>query len=165
MKGGKTVAKTANIASVAEKLITPCTEELGYKVWDVEFVKEGSGWFLRVTIDSDNGIDIDDCEKVSRAISPLLDEADPIEQNYTLEVSSPGLERTLRTPAHFAACAGEEIEVRLYSPDESGSKAYKGKLVSSDEENFTIEADGTEKTFEISKVAKANVFFDFTDIE
>ena len=120
------MAKTANIASVAEKLITPCIEELGYEVWDVEFVKEGSGWFLRVTIDSDDGIDIDDCEKVSRAISPILDEVDPIEQNYTLEVSSPGLERTLRKPEHFESCIGEEIEVRLYSPDESGSKAYKG---------------------------------------
>ena len=159
------MAKTANIASVAEKLITPCIEELGYEVWDVEFVKEGSGWFLRVTIDSDDGIVIDDCEKVSRAISPLLDEVDPIEQNYTLEVSSPGLERTLRKPEHFESCIGEEIEVRLYSPDESGSKAYKGKLVSSDGDNFTIETDGAEKTFEISKVAKANVFFDFTDIE
>ena len=117
------MAKTANIASVAEKIITPCVEELGYRVWDVEFVKEGAGWYLRITIDSDDGIDIDDCEKVSRAISPLLDEVDPIEQNYTLEVSSPGLERTLRTPQHFAACMGEEIEVRLYSPDESGRKA------------------------------------------
>lgn len=139
------MAKTANIASVAEKIITPCVEELGYRVWDVEFVKEGAGWYLRITIDSDDGIDIDDCEKVSRAISPLLDEADPIEQNYTLEVSSPGLERTLRTPQHFAACIGEEIEVRLYSPDESGRKAYKGTLVSSDDERFTIETDGTEK--------------------
>lgn len=159
------MAKTANIASVAEKIITPCVEELRYRVWDVEFVKEGAGWYLRITIDADDGIDIDDCEKVSRAISPLLDEADPIEQNYTLEVSSPGLERTLRTPQHFAACIGEEIEVRLYSPDESGRKAYKGTLVSSDDERFTIETDGTEKTFEISKTAKANVFFDFTDIE
>lgn len=159
------MAKTANIASVAEKIITPCVEELGYRVWDVEFVKEGAGWYLRITIDSDDGIDIDDCEKVSRAISPLLDEADPIEQNYTLEVSSPGLERTLRTPQHFAACIGEEIEVRLYSPDESGRKAYKGTLISSDDERFTIETDGTKKMFEISKTAKANVFFDFTDIE
>ena len=102
---------------------------------------------------------------MSRAISPLLDEADPIEQNYTLEVSSPGLERTLRTPEHFAACTGEEIEVRLYSPDETGSKAYKGTLVSSDGISFTIETHGAKKTFEMSKTAKANVFFDFTDIE
>lgn len=159
------MAKTANIASVAEKIITPCVEGLGYRVWDVEFVKEGAGWYLRITIDSDDGIDIDDCEKVSRAISPLLDEADPIEQNYTLEVSSPGLERTLRTPAHFAACIGEEIDVRLYSPDETGNKTYRGRLLSSDEDRFTIEANGAEKTFEISKTAKANVFFDFTDIE
>lgn len=159
------MAKTANIASMAEKIITSCVEKLGYRIWDVEFVKEGAGWYLRITIDSDDGIDIDDCEKVSRAISPLLDEADPIEQNYTLEVSSPGLERTLRTPEHFAACTGEEIEVRLYSPDETGSKAYKGTLVSSDGNSFTIETDGAKKTFEMSKTAKANVFFDFTDIE
>ena len=159
------MAKGQSVASFVEEKLTPHIVGIGYRVWDVEFVKEGAGWYLRITIDSDDVIDIDDCEKVSRAISPLLDEADPIEQNYTLEVSSPGLERTLRTPAHFASCIGEEIEVRLYSPDETGNKAYRGQLLSSDDEKFTIETNGTERTFEISKTAKANVFFDFTDIE
>lgn len=158
------MAKNANIAATVEQIILPCVEELGYYLWDVELVKEGADWFLRVTIDSDDGIQIDDCEKVSRAISPVLDEHDPIEQSYTLEVSSPGVERTLRRPEHFEACMGEIIEVRLFSPDESGNKLYRGVLKSSDGQRFTIESDDGEKTFEQAKTAKVNVFFDFTDI-
>lgn len=158
------MAKNQNIASSAEKLIKPCVESLGYTLWDVEFVKEGAGWYLRLTIDSENGIQIDDCEKVSRAVSPLFDEADPIEQNYTLEVSSPGIERALKKPEHYTACIGEKIDVRLYSPDESGNKAYTGILKSSDGSTFVLDLGEKEKSFEISKIAKANIFFDFTDI-
>ena len=90
-------------------------EGLGYTLWDVEYVKEGSEWYLRVTIDSPSGITIDDCERVHRAIDPVIDEHDPIENAYHLEVSSPGIERVLRTDAHLAAFAGEEVEVRLYA--------------------------------------------------
>ena len=158
------MAKIKNIASSAEELIAPTVTQLGYCLWDVEFVKEGAGWFLRVTIDSEDGIQIDDCEKVSRAISPILDEADPIEQNYTLEVSSPGIERVLKKPEHFYACKGEEISVKLFSSDETGKREYRGTLVSNDDDSFTINADGVDKTFEISKIAKANVYFDFGDI-
>lgn len=158
------MAKIKNIASTVEEIIEPTVTQLGYYLWDVEFVKEGAGWFLRITIDSEDGIQIDDCEKVSRAISPILDEADPIEQNYTLEVSSPGVERVLKKPEHFYACEGEEIEVKLFSPDETGAKEYRGVLVSSDENSFTIKIGQESKTFEISKIAKANVYFDFGDI-
>lgn len=158
------MAKTLNIAEKVEQIIKPTVEEQGYFLWDVEFVKEGAGWYLRVTIDSEDGIEIDDCEKVSRAISPVLDEADPIEQSYTLEVSSPGIERVLKKPEHFAAFAGEVIDVKLFSADEDGKKEYRGVLKSSDEKAFTLETENKEKTFEIAKIAKANVFFDFSDI-
>ena len=91
------MAKGANIAEKVEALIRPCISELGYRIWDVEYVKEGTEWYLRVTLDSDSGIGIDDCERVSRAINPIIDEANPIEDFYYLEVSSPGIERVLRS--------------------------------------------------------------------
>lgn len=158
------MAKTPNTASTVEALLCPCVESLGYKLWDVEFVKEGSGYYLRVTIDSEDGIQIDDCEKVSRAISPLLDEADPIEQTYTLEVSSPGIERTLKKPEHYAKCLGSTVDIRLFSPDETGSKAYRGVLKAQNDDKITVLCGEAEKVFELSKIAKANVFFDFADI-
>ena len=92
---------TKNIAGVVTELITPVADELGYELWDVEFVKEGTRRILRVTIDSEEGITIDDCERMHRAIDPVLDEADPIESAYYLEVSSPGIERELRTERHI----------------------------------------------------------------
>ena len=104
--------KKPNIASEVEALLTPVIEGLGYAVWDVQFRKVGADFTLTVTIDSDEGISIDDCEKVHRTIDPLLDEADPIDVAYVLEVSSPGIEREIRTDAHIAACMGEEIEAR-----------------------------------------------------
>ena len=131
------MAKTANIASMAEKIITPCVEKLGYRIWDVEFVKEGAGWYLRITIDSDDGIDIDDCEKVSRAISPLLDEADPIEQNYTLEVSSPGLTRPLKKENDFKRSIGKIVEIKTYTKIDN-CKDFEGELTAYDEETVTI---------------------------
>lgn len=93
---------TQGTASAVRELIEPTVTELGYDIWDVEYVKEGADMHLRITIDSEDGIDIDDCEKVHRAIDPLIDEADPIEESYLLEVSSPGIERRLRTPEHFS---------------------------------------------------------------
>ena len=118
------MAKGANIAEKVEALIRPCISELGYRIWDVEYVKEGTEWYLRVTLDSDSGIGIDDCERVSRAINPIIDEANPIEDFYYLEVSSPGIERVLRRPEHFAASIGCDVEISLFAPDERKKKAY-----------------------------------------
>ena len=96
------MAKNDNKTAVkVREILEAPINSIGYEVWDTEFVKEGSEWFLRITIDSENGIDINDCEKVHRFIDPLLDEADPIENAYHLEVSSPGLERNIRTREHF----------------------------------------------------------------
>lgn len=116
-----------NTAATVRELLEPTIRALGYDVWDVEFVKEGADWFLRITIDAEDGIGIDDCEKVSRAVDPILDEADPIEQSYRLEVSSPGVERTIRTPAHIEVCRGEKVRVHLFKAL-AGAKQHVGVL-------------------------------------
>ena len=105
-KGGNTVAAVWEIAE-------PIAAELGLKLWDIRFVKEGADWFLRIFIDKDGGVGITDCENMSRAIDKPLDDADPIEQSYCLEVSSPGIERDLTRESHFEACKGEKIKVKL----------------------------------------------------
>ena len=96
------------------ELIKETVSNLQLDIYDVEYVKEGNGWFLRIYIDKENGVDINDCENVSRAIDPLLDEAEVITGQYTLEVSSPGVERVLRRPEHFSKYIGSEIEISLY---------------------------------------------------
>lgn len=158
------MAKGISIAERVEALVTPCITELGYRVWDVEYVKEGAEWYLRITLDSDDGIDIDDCEKVSRAINPIIDEADPIEDFYYLEVSSPGLERVLRKQEHFAASVGSEVEVRLFAPDENKKKAYTGTLEAHSEEDITISVAGEEIKLPMAKVSKVQTVFDFSAI-
>ena len=115
------------IAEVVSALALPLCEQLGYALWDVEFVREGADYYLRITIDSENGITIEDCERFSRAIDPVLDEEDPIAESYHLEVSSPGIERELKTPEHIAACVGEVVEAKLFAPL-NGSRTHRGTL-------------------------------------
>lgn len=158
------MAKGISIAERVEALVSPCITELGYRIWDVEYVKEGAEWYLRITLDSDDGIDIDDCEKVSRAINPIIDEADPIEDFYYLEVSSPGLERVLRKQEHFEASIGCEIEIRLFAPDENKKKAYTGTLVAYDEDSITVDVAGENMKFALNKVSKVETVFDFSTI-
>ena len=104
------------------ELAAPLAESLGLVIWDVRFEKEGASWYLRVFIDKDEGISIDDCEAMSRPLSDLLDEADPIDQQYFLEVGSAGLERDLVRESHFAASIGAVVRMRLIRPDETGQK-------------------------------------------
>ena len=158
---------TGNIAQTVRALAEPVAEALGYFLWDVEFVKEGARRILRLTIDteSDEGITIDDCEKMHRAIDPVLDEADPIEEAYYLEVSSPGLERELRTDEHIRACEGWEVEVRLFAPID-GSKVFVGFLGALDEEKDGIVleiSEGHAIRFPRSAVAKITTVFHFDD--
>lgn len=150
------------VVGAVRAAILPVVEELGYSIWDIEYVKEGADYYLRVTIDSPTGITIDDCEAVHRAIDPVLDEADPIEGSYHLEVSSPGIERDLRTDEHFAACAGEKVEVRLFAPVE-GAKVWVGLLSGLDEKgNVLLQTpDGSEKVFPRASVSAAHTVFDF----
>ena len=151
-----------NVAGVVSELIAPTAEELGYELWDVEFVKEGTRRILRVTIDNEQGITIDDCEKMHRAIDPILDEADPIECAYYLEVSSPGIERELRTDRHIEACIGCRVEARLYAPVD-GSKTFVGTLASYENETVVLDTPAGEKSFARRDVAKLQTLFDFGD--
>lgn len=156
-----------NIAGLVSEIALPLAKEFGYDLWDVEYVKEGADMILRITIDTDaeGGITIDDCEKMHRAIDPLLDELDPIEESYMLSVSSPGVERELTKPMHYAKMAGSEVEVRLYAAVD-GTKVFRGELVgleeSEDGDNVVIKLpDGEEKKFPIKTVAKCVTVFNW----
>ena len=149
------------IADRVREIITPTADELGYYLWDVEYVKEGADFILRVTIDSDEGIGIDDCETMSRAIDPILDEHDPIPDQYLLEVSSPGIERELTRDDHFDLCVGEKVEVRLFAPVD-GSRVWVGILGERDAEGgIPVETAGVTRVFARSAVSKIRTVFDF----
>ena len=149
-----------NIAATVWDLIMPTVNDLGCSLWDIEYVKEGSKYILRITIDKENGVDINDCEAVHRAIDPILDEADPIPVQYYLEVSSPGIERELRLPFHFEVCMGHKIDVKLFTSFE-GKKQYSGILNEYDEENNVITVDDVK--INLDKASKINLHFDFED--
>ena len=148
-----------SIVKKATEIAEPIAKELGYSLWDVEYVKEGADWYLRYTIDSDNGIGIEDCEKMSRAIDPVLDEYDFIEDMYHLEVSSPGLERDIKTDWHMEKCMGEKVTVKLYAPI-NGAKAIVGTLSGFDSESVKITVD-EEISVPRKAIAKMNIYFEF----
>ena len=155
------MAGNKNIAATVREGIAPTADALGYTLWDVEFLKEGARRILRVTIYKEEGITIEDCEKMHRAIDPILDEIDPIEDAYDLEVSSPGIERDLRTSAHIDACVGERVEARFFAPFE-GIKQLEGILLGREgEESVCIEVNGEEKKFPRSAISKLQTLFDF----
>ena len=155
------MAKNASIAETVRALAEPIAESLGCWVWDVEYVKEGAKRILRITIDSEEGVNINDCEALHRAIDPVLDEADPIEEQYYLEVSSPGIERDLRTEEHIMACEGWDVEVRLYAPID-GSKLFRGVLLPLGEDGTVrIDSAGTVLEFPKASVAKLRTYFEF----
>ncbi|MBQ8696448.1 MAG: ribosome maturation factor RimP [Clostridia bacterium] len=149
-----------NIAGTVRGLVSETVYSLGYELWDVEYVKDGAFWYLRITIDSPKGIDIDDCEKVHRAIDPIIDEADPIEDQYYLEVSSPGVERELRVPEHFERFIGSMVTVKLFV-SVNGAKQHIGKLVSYDDGCLVLDVNGEEHRFEKKDISRVNVYFDF----
>ena len=154
------MAKSAGVAETVRQLCEPVAEELGLWIWDVEFVKEGARKVLRITIDSEEGVNIDDCEKMHRAIDPILDEADPIEEQYYLEVSSPGLERELKNEDHIYACEGWDVEVRLYAPL-NGSKIFRGVLLPLGENGeIRIDSNGNVMEFTKASVAKLMTYFE-----
>jgi ribosome maturation factor RimP len=152
--------KKENVATVVERLLTPVVEEMGYRLWDVVFHKVGADPTLTITIDNDEGITIEDCERVHRAIDPLLDEADPIETAYRLEVSSPGIERAITRPEHYAAMKGSEVEVKLYAPID-GVKLFRGILGDFDGERVTFTVGGEDITLEREKLARVRTVYDF----
>ena len=119
-----------SVKETVRELIEPTVTELGYRIWDITFSKIGADYHLEITIDSDAGIGIEDCERVHRAIDPLLDECDPIESFYYLEVSSPGIERELRTDFHINSSLGALVELKLFAPHTDGRKTVTGILES-----------------------------------
>ena len=131
------MAKGGNTVKIVWDIVEPFAEELGRKIWDVRFLKEGSSWFLRIFLDKDGGVSIDDCVDLTHAINGPLDEADPIEQAYFLEVSSPGVERDLVRDEHFTAYIGEKIKVKMIRPVE-GKREFSGILADYSDGNITI---------------------------
>ncbi len=146
------------MASAAERvysLIKETVESQGVELWDVRFVKEGASWYLRVFIDKEDGITIDDCTDVSHAIDPVIDEADPIDKSYYLEVCSCGIERELSRPEHFEKMLGEKVKIKLYKAID-GVKEFTGTLVSA-KDSITIEVDGNNMEFTLKDISKANL--------
>ena len=145
----------SKIEEKVENLIKEKIQNIGYELYDIEYVKEGKDYFLRIFIDKETGIDLNDCEKVNDAISDLLDEADYIKEQYFLEISSPGIERVLRKDKHFKQNIGKDIEIKLFKKDENGNKEYIGILEDFDNETITINID--EKTKSINRKDIAHI--------
>lgn len=135
----------AKIEEKIEELVTKPITDLGYRVYDVMYVKEGKENFLRIFIDNDKGISLDDCEKVNDAITDMLDEADLIKDQYFLEISSPGVERNIRKDKHFEESTGKEVNIKLFKPLENKEKEITGILKGFDKETVKIETDKNEE--------------------
>jgi ribosome maturation factor RimP len=143
-----------NTAQKVEQILKEPVEALGYELCDVEFIKEYGDWVLTLYINKPDGVTIDDCERVSRAIDPILDEEDPVEQAYFLSVSSLGLDRPLKKDADFDRNIGKRVEIKLFAP-KNGKKEFVGELIRYDETNVTVQLDGEETTFERKAIALA----------
>ena len=146
----------SKVTETVTALAAPIAAELGLELWDVESVREAGQWFLRVYIDKDGGVSINDCEALSRALDPVLDEADPIPDSYVFEVSSAGAERELKRPGDFARYMGSSAEVRLYKPVD-GSKSFVGTLAGYDNGAVTLTVAGNELTFDKAQVAQVRL--------
>ena len=131
----------AKIEEKVEQLVKDPIEKLGYSLYDVEYVKEGPEYYLRIYIDKESGIDLNDCEKVSNEINEILDKADYIKEQYYLEVSSPGIERRLRKDKHLEQNISKNVEIKLFKKDNNGKKEYTGKLKAFNQEEIIIETD------------------------
>ena len=148
------------VTDLVTQLAQPVVESFGCELWDVEYVREGSERFLRIYLDKDGGIDIEDCEKVHRALDPILDEKDPIAESYHFEVCSAGLERPLKRPSDFEKFMGSPVLVKLYRP-RNGLKEIPGMLRGYAEGRVTLEAGKETITFEKSEVALVRLRVEF----
>ena len=147
----------AKVTDTVAALAKPVVEAAGCSLWDVEYIKEAGQWFLRLYIDKAEGVSIEDCEAVSRPVSDLLDEADPIEGSYVFEVSSAGADRVLKTPEHFAQFMDAEVEVKLYRPRD-GRKEHVGFLRGYSEGNVTVDINGEEIEFVKQELALVRLY-------
>ena len=142
------------------ELAKPVVEGFGLSLWDVEYVREGADWFLRLYIDKEGAVDISDCEKVSRAMDPILDEEDPISDSYNFEVCSAGCERTLKRPGDFAQFLGSQVLVKLYRPRE-GSREFVGTLKGYDDGVVSLEVGQKTMEFTPQETALVRLHVDF----
>ena len=142
------------------QLAEPIVAAQGCTVWDVEYVREGAERFLRLYVDKDGGVDIRDCEAISRAMDPVLDEADPIPESYNFEVCSAGIERVLKRPEDFEKFLGSKVLVKLYAP-EDGAKEFVGELLGYADGAVTIRVGGAERRFEKQQVALTRLYAEF----
>lgn len=150
--------KGVSTVDLVRELAAPLAAELGLTLWDVRFLKEGADWFLRIFIDKPDGVGIEDCENMSRAINPPLDELDPITMAYCLEVSSPGLGRELTRPEHFTTFLGNPIKVKMIRPLEDGRRDLDGDLLSFDGVTLILRTkDGGELVLPKSGIAKVRL--------
>lgn len=150
------------MSKITEKvweLAEPVAQEKGVEIWDVEFVKEAGTQYLRVYIDKDEGICIDDCEAVSRALDPILDEADPIPCSYVFEVASAGIERELKRPSDFEKFMGSQVEVKLYQAL-NGRKNYVGELAGYENGDVTVLVNGKEQLLKKPMIAQVRLHID-----
>ena len=150
----------AKIEEKVEQLVKDPIEKLGYSLYDVEYVKEGPEYYLRIYIDKESGIDLNDCEKVSNEINEILDKADYIKEQYYLEVSSPGIERKLRKDKHLEQNISKNVEIKLFKKDNNGQKEYTGKLKAFNQEEIIIEAD-KEITIERKNIAQIKTIYEW----
>ena len=157
------MSKREDIEKKTEELVMPILDENGFDLVDTEYVKEGENHYLRRYIDKPGGITIDDCETVSRAFSPILDKEDYIEDNYIMEVSSPGLLRPIKKPKDFERNLDKEVEVKLYKARDK-KKEFIGVLKSYDSEGFVIDEDGTEVSFNKKEVSSLRPYINFGDL-
>ncbi len=148
------------VTQIVEELARPVAEAHGCSLWDVEYVREGADYILRVSVDKEGGVDISDCEAISRALDPILDERDPIPGSYQFEVCSAGLERALKRPEDFARFLGSPVTVKLYRPY-NGMKEIPAVLRGYDEGRVTVEAGKETVTFEKSQVALVRLRVEF----
>lgn len=144
------------LVDTVRSLAEPVAAQCGCEVWDVEYVREAGAWYLRVYIDKPGGVGIDDCETVSRALDPVLDEADPVPGSYVFEVSSAGAERELKRPGDFERFIGEQVEVKHYQPID-GAKSHVGLLRGYDNGDVTVEVNGAERVFKKAQVAQVRL--------
>ena len=152
--------KKLSVVETVTELTRPLAEELGLSIWDIRYEKEGAAWFLRVYVDSPEGLTMDTCEELTRKLDVLLDEHDPVPESYYLEVGSPGIDRKLQKDEHFLLSLGKEVEVRLIRP-EQGVRELRGVLSDYRDGVLTIRTIEGERTIEKNKTASVRLYFDF----
>ena len=151
----------ASIEEKVTKLVEPIIENLGYELYDVEYAKEGKNYFLRIFIDNEKGIDLNDCEKVNDALNEILDKENYIKEQYFLEISSPGIERVLRKDKHLEKNIGEEVNVKLFKKDENGEKEYLGNLKEFNQNEIVLEIEEQEVKIERKNISQIKTVYNW----